>query len=189
MKIARAARESGLPVLHSLLALIPSDWPRDEFVLCGSAALAVRGIRDVHDLDVMIDPALWDETHALVREHGEKEHFERYAVGSTTEPRLVRLGCEIDIWDEHPRIANVADFARTLVCADLFEIQGRAVNVLSLRHTLAIKALAMVPGRSKDLQDMMYLARAIDAEEQPGYLHGPPAWHAPAVPPPPPVAQ
>lgn len=34
-------------------------WPielRDKIVLCGSACLAVRDIRDVHDLDVIFDP-------------------------------------------------------------------------------------------------------------------------------------
>lgn len=176
MRPLRPARESGLPVLHRLLALVPGEWPRDSFVLCGSASLAVRGIRDVHDLDLMVRPEIMEETHALVREHGEKGHSERYAVGAGGEPRLVRLECGLDFWTEHPRTANVADFARTLACADLFEVQGRAVNVLSLRHTLAIKALAMRTTRSKDLPDMVWLSRLIEDEERPGFLYGPPSW-------------
>ena len=31
----------------------------DHFVLTGSAVLAVRGIRDVHDLDLILTPELW----------------------------------------------------------------------------------------------------------------------------------
>jgi hypothetical protein len=173
------------PELARLLDLIPREWPADRFVLCGSAALAVRGVRDVHDLDVMIHPSLWREARALAAEHGEKPTTERYATDPDANPaagRLVRLACGIDFWDTHPRIARVADFKRSIDCSDLFEIGGRFVHVLGLRHVLAIKALAMVPGREKDLDDMCLLSRLIREEEESGIR----SWAAVPPPPPPP---
>lgn len=147
--------------LRSLLALIPTEWPRDSFILCGSAALAFRGVRDVHDLDILIRPELWPGLSHL-RGVEREEAYEQAG-------RLLRLDSGVDVFDSHPRIGNVAGFDQTLRAADLFRTcDGMVYNVLSMRHTLAIKALAMVDGREKDLADMRSLAALIGVEEGQG---------------------
>lgn len=87
--------------------------------------------------------------------------------------RLFRSDSGIDIFDSLPRIANVADFDRAFACSDIFE----GYRVLSLRHVLAIKALAMVPNREKDHADMTALAWLIKQEEERGGV----AWLGPAL--------
>lgn len=47
--------------------LIPDGWSRDDYVITGSACLAVRGVRDVNDLDLLVRMLLWDATEELAR--------------------------------------------------------------------------------------------------------------------------
>lgn len=162
------------PKLLSLLALIPDSWPRDQFVLCGSAGLAFRGLRDVNDLDILILPALWETLSSIPGEPKEKSEVEEAYTepddGSVAKARskLVRLSTDLDIFDALPCISNVTSFSRAQECADKFPSPIKDYDefqVLCLRHILAVKALAMVPKREKDFKDMMLLTEAIAREE------------------------
>jgi hypothetical protein len=37
------------------------NFPKDQFAVFGSSPMAVRNIRDVDDLDLIVKPELWDE--------------------------------------------------------------------------------------------------------------------------------
>lgn len=149
-----------------LVSYLPKGWGPDDFVLCGSACLAARGVRDVGDLDVLIRPELWEVVTHL--------HFNNaFPAGKKVLPfyedpvyesaqlegrRLLMTG-EIDFFDTMPRITNLGNL-------DIF---GAATiiggyRVVSLRHCMAIKAL--VPqSRPKDVTDMLLLAELIAEEE------------------------
>lgn len=37
------------------------NLPRNQYAIVGSGPLAVRGIREAHDLDILVTPELWDQ--------------------------------------------------------------------------------------------------------------------------------
>lgn len=138
-----------------LVSYLP-EWPKDSYVLCGSACLAVRGVRDVHDLDVLIiDPDMWKEVEAL---HSEG-HFPK-ATRDISFPalphRLLRTG-QIDFFD---RVTSLPlSFSEIVVNSDIYD----GHNIISLRHCLATKALSTVI-RDKDIADMPLLCQLISDE-------------------------
>lgn len=46
------------------------DLPKDQYVITSSGPLAVRGIREAHDIDLVVTPKLWE---ALKQKHPVKE--------------------------------------------------------------------------------------------------------------------
>ena len=178
------------PELFRYLDMLPKEWKRDQFILCGSAGLAFRGVRDIHDLDILILPELWgtvssiqgEQIHSSEKSYDEESGDDVCDVGvskvlalqppTKRYPRLMRLDSGIDIFDSMPKVANVCSFFRAKECSDKFEdprkLEGDSspFQVLSLRHILAIKALAMVPNRKKDLKDMRLLTQLIQIEEE-----------------------
>ena len=126
------------PNFKRLRGCLPASWSRDDYVITGSACLAVQGIRDVKDLDILIRPVLWPEVEQL------GAHFPKDEIAFFDEvPRLAHLGA--DVIFEH---------------AD--KVDG--YNIISLRHCLAIKAL-VTKSRPKDVQDMLLIAKLIAATE------------------------
>lgn len=157
-------RRARTPVYEELLSYLPKEWDADDYVLCGSACLAERGIRDVGDLDVQIKPKLWPE---VLRLH-EAGHFpegpdKQVQPGPDSDfggrDGRALLTSRIDFFVDIPRIFTLgADevFAKS-------ELR-RGRRIISLRHCLAIKAL--VPeSRRKDVNDMISLAFQISEEE------------------------
>lgn len=153
------------PVLKSFLQQIPKEWGVNDFVLCGSAGLAFRGVRDVHDLDVLVRPALFDSVHKIPGIQIQLLEYTEQGEAKPNPQRLVRLDTGFDIFDRPPR--DTFDFERALECADSFSDGEREYKVLCLRHILAVKTLAMaVPIRTKDWKDMAILAELIEDEEK-----------------------
>lgn len=165
------------PRFDALIADLPSHWPLDSFVLVGSAALAARGVRDVNDLDVLVlEPQLWLDIERLgkpvdIRPNPDPAYQPGARAQQAGEPPRARVVQRrrtpagfIDFLDELPRIAQcitpemtLADSAQIYVGQDV-----RPRRIVSLRHCLAIKALA---GRPKDIGDMVQLAQLIALEE------------------------
>jgi hypothetical protein len=136
------------PRLVELLTKIPKSWERDEFILMGSAALAFRGIRDVHDLDVLVTRSLYDTLNTKLLD------VDRY--GFTYADKLSEE--DVDVFQEVPRL-NLS-FVTALAESDTFD----GYRVMNLRHVLAIKAMIPAPGREKDYADMIAISRLISAE-------------------------
>jgi hypothetical protein len=139
----RRSRTVETPRLRKLLSEIPSNWDREDFVICGSATLAFRGIRDVHDLDILVRPELLESMR------GDLTHRDGSYASSYGDNGL------IDIFSKPPRLGSVT-FDDVKNEADQFE----GFYVQSARHTLAIKALVPIL-RDKDRPDMVELAKII----------------------------
>lgn len=164
------------PRLFALLSCVPRDWAPEDYVLCGSACMAARGLRDVRDLDLLVRPSLWSQAEELYLPHRDEAKHQAYADradpdvpikhGAPAMPsgprQLICTTLGIDVFTEMPRIARVVDFETTFAASDILYADGRLFNVISLRHALAIKALA---NRHKDLDDMIAIAQAIAQEE------------------------
>ncbi len=153
--------------LRAYMRVIDNKSP---FMFMGSAALAVRGVRDVNDLDVLIRPKLWGVVDMFAR----KKYWPTKAIppikhvptiAETLAPgdpeyvgrRLMRTGW-MDFADSLPRIAAAVTVDDVFKAAGTFD----GYQVISLRHCLAIKALA---NRPKDGPDMKALAELIMREE------------------------
>lgn len=163
--------------LRSLVELLPKEWDKSKFVLCGSASLAVHGFRDVHDLDVLVLPELWPEVkakfpdtiprglvgtgHALTDDdypNDDNDHAlvvngtEEHPIGGVPVERTTTR--KIELW----RVPDI-DFFDGLIrpVANNKQVFKDAVMwegylVLSLRHCLAVKALGW---RAKDKADIV----------------------------------
>jgi hypothetical protein len=154
-----------MPTMQRLLEYIPDDWPKDGYVLCGSAALAVRGVRDVRDLDILVWPQLWPDVEKRYCEGywPKREGTEPAKDGQSNDgPRrqLIITGW-FDFFTEPPRIASGIGAAGVFRNAE--QRPGWPGLVQSLRQVLAIKALAC---REQDLDDMIRLAHLIAEEER-----------------------
>ena len=162
--------------LERLVHQLPTEWSYPDFILCGSAALAIRGVRDVHDLDVFIHPGSWDSA-GLDRIPGivistTAEEYNATGDSEVSNQKLVRLDTGFDFFNALPRAT--CSFETAFECADDFKVEGRCIKVLCLRHVLAVKAIAMtVPMREKDWDDMAKLAALIEKEEK---LNERPKW-------------
>lgn len=157
------------PRYDELRRLLPGTWPRASFVLCGSAALAARGVRDVNDLDVLIKPDMCDAVRAHFASIGAAPRFENDYGDSTTraffaqyiigEPdALFPSGRKIDFFSVMPLVSPKKSEA---VFAEASTFDG--YQVVSLRHCLAVKALA---NRAHDTADMVTLALLIDQDSR-----------------------
>lgn len=135
------------------------------FVLTGSAVLAARGVRDVNDLDVLIRPELWGTVRDLnAKGYWPTKPIESPRIGTkgvhipdTDDPEygirdLLRTGW-MDFGDSLPRIASCVTVDQ--VFKDASVIDG--YQIMSLRHCLAIKALANRPKDGTDMQQLAYL--------------------------------
>ena len=159
--------------LIELLASLPGAFlrARSGFVVCGSGPMAVRGMRDVHDLDLLVDMNLWDrlesgefsEPEARV---GACSGFERSEKYGRTIYHAYRCGRTIDVFATTPRMDETHDH---MVVAGVERYQVPGVGLVAfqpLRGVLAIKALC--PTKPKHLADMISIAQRLAIEEAPG---------------------
>lgn len=137
-------------------------------MLTGSACLAARGVRDVHDLDVLVGYELWSQVHELDLEPLDAPPPQPIIDDETGiahlpddyEPRVIRQFVGFDFFTELPRMAKTIDWGLAWKSAQLID----GFYVISPRHCLAVKALA---NRDKDLTDIGTLAAIIMHEESP----------------------
>ena len=87
------------------------NLPKNEFAIFGSGPLAIRGIRDSRDLDIIVKPELWSNL-------AEKHKIEEFKV----EPKkqFIKIG-EIEIYPDWlpwlkdiDKLINTADFINGL---------------------------------------------------------------------------
>ena len=115
------------------------DLPKDQFVVVSSGALAVRGIREANDIDVIVTPALWSEL------------MEKYKVKlNNSGVETIDLDNEIEILNPSQSIfgnSSVVKIEDIFENADEFE----GIRYINLDHLKTIKS---VLGRDKDLIDI-----------------------------------
>lgn len=83
-------------MIPSIDKLQKINLPKGKFAIFGSAVLAIRNIRDAHDLDILVKADLWDE---LTRKY--PDHLKH-------DPVRIKLG-DIEIYNYWPFLADRVD--------------------------------------------------------------------------------
>jgi len=115
------------------------DLPADEFVIVSSGALAIRGIREAKDLDLITTPSLWDQ---LVKHYPVSRNefgVERIALNEGIEI----LNSNQSIFGNGKTIPLQQIFDQ----ADLFE----GLKFINLKH---LKVIKQKLGREIDIGDV-----------------------------------
>lgn len=113
------------------------NLPKDEYVLVGSAPLAIREIRDAHDLDVLVSDDLW------------KTLAQKYPINTDHGFNKLILSPDIDVLGDGSVFKNpqIASFEEMIKTADI--ISGHKFLNLEL-----LKKFKTKMGREKDLNDI-----------------------------------
>jgi hypothetical protein len=156
--------------LIRLLSSLPASFLNhpDQFVVCGSGPMAVRGMRDVRDLDLLVSADLFN----LAPSFG----FARPVIATTarydmTEDRLLQRIDEtgkIDLFRKTPKLDHTLE-EQVERGVDLFPRIGAMLQFQNLPDVLAIKLgviQAKRPSAPKHVADLEFLARTIVAEYQ-----------------------
>ncbi len=105
---------------------------RDEFAIIGSGTLAVRGLRDVNDLDIIVKDSLWNKLE------------NKYPVKKVGISNGISLG-EIDLLqDAKPWFDDVDELIDS---ADIIE----GIRYVNLKSILKLKRMR---GKEKDVRDI-----------------------------------
>ncbi len=113
--------------------------PKDQFVVVSSGALAVRGIREANDIDVIVQPDLWAE---LTKKYIVKLN------GNGIE--VIALDNEIEILNPSQSIFGNSSVIKIV---DIFKYSDEFddIKYINLDHLKSIKSAL---GRDKDLRDI-----------------------------------
>jgi len=123
----------------NLTALKKLNLPTSDFVVVSSGALAVRGICDARDLDVVVSDELWEE---LISKY--KVKINEFGI------KTVELENEIEILDPAGSLyGNQGGIPMKTIFekADIFE----GIKFINLNH---LKTIKLEVGREKDLHDV-----------------------------------
>lgn len=128
-----------MDIRFKLAELKKMDWPADEFVVVGSGPLAIRGIREAKDLDIIVTEKLWDK---LTEDH----------VPTVNEWGVERATVAEDVEILNPAQSlfgnsDVATMKEIFDTADVFD----GVKFINLDYLKKIKAKL---GRKSDLRDI-----------------------------------
>lgn len=126
----------GVNVLNELLNKLQAvDLPKGKFAIFGSGPMAVRGLKEPHDLDVIVPKDLWDE---FKRKGGwiEKQ--------GDIDPYLENKEGGVELWHEWRK----GEWDVPALIAEAEMIDGWPY--VKLEHVLTWKRLN---GRPKDLED------------------------------------
>ncbi len=128
-----------MKIKDQLLPLKKLDLPSDEFIVVSSGSLAIHGIREAKDIDVIVTESLWDELS------------KKYQVG-LNKWGIERLDLPNDIEILNPRQSIFGD-SKVVPLNDLFlkahVFEG--VKFMNLNH---LKEIKQALGRPVDLQDI-----------------------------------
>lgn len=125
-----------MDIYAALAELDKLGLPKDKCVIVSSGALAIRGLREAYDLDVLVTEDLWNELktkYKLTKTHP----VENIELGDI---QLMHTGS----WYLNPELTNIDEIFDT---AD--EINGHKFASLEI-----IKKVKKHEGREKDLRDV-----------------------------------
>lgn len=123
-------------------------FPSDEYVVVGSASLAVRGIREARDIDIVVVPELYD---ACEKERWDKQWHntgQRYVLHKQGREMEIEVYLDVNCEGYQPTTAELIDRADSI----------RGIPFVSLQDLLALKKGY---GRPKDLPDIQFIENAI----------------------------
>lgn len=118
--------------------------PAGKFAIFGSGPMAIRGIRESADLDIIVKQDLWEEL------------LGKYATCLHENPTCLRIG-NIEIFKDWP---NLADKVNEMI--DSAEIIGNFPYV-QIKYVVEWK---MKFGRKKDSEDLELIRKYIDNQKQ-----------------------
>jgi hypothetical protein len=130
-------------------ALRALDLPIGQYVVTSSGPMGVRGIREIDDIDLMVDDELWIQ---LVDRYGISED------GTRTE---VIEGIEAFREESFPRDPTVPSVADQIAHADM-------IDGLPFARLDDVIALKQAKGRPKDKQDIALIVAWRDGNESTG---------------------
>lgn len=114
------------------------NFPPDQFVVVSSGALAVRGIREAKDLDVIVSDNLWAELK------------NKYLVKNDTGFSRIEISENIEILGDGSTYTNssVVSFDEIFEKSDVFE----DIKFINLQHLKKIKAKLSRPIDIEDIK-------------------------------------
>ncbi len=116
------------------------NLPSGQFAVMGSGPLAVRGLREPHDLDIVVSDKLWEELS------------QKYPVVEGWHSGKIKLTEDIDAFT---RTAADIPVEELIARADIFD----GVRFVSLEDTIAAKR---VQNREKDLADIELIEKYLE---------------------------
>ncbi len=126
------------------------NLPRDQYAITASGPLAVRGIRESNDIDIIVTKELWRE---LSEEHGvTKEEFETINVGN------------IQILGDGSIFSNPGLETTKKQIKDADVINGRRYVKLE-----TVKKFKEAMDRDKDIRDIKLIDEYLDISKNHGY--------------------
>lgn len=121
------------------------NLPRDEFAICGSGPLAVREIRDSHDIDIIVKKKLW------------KQLAKKYPVHQSDNNRNFIQIRDIEMYEDwFPLLENAGKFIET---ADV--ING--FRFVKLDYVMKWKKIM---NREKDQIDIKLIEKYLKKQEK-----------------------
>lgn len=129
-----------MPLFQAQLeSLVRLHLPTEQYVVVSSGALAVRGIRDSRDLDIVVTESLWND---LVHKHP--------IARNSNGVRILQLDNTIEVLQPHDSMFGdsiIVPFQTICEHADIF----CGIKFIALGH---LKMIKQVMGRDKDLRDI-----------------------------------
>lgn len=131
----------------------PLTYPGVVFI--GSAALAIRGIRDVRDLDILVPRDLLDRLRMCGQVTGD-------AVAIKTPHGVLQISDRMTVHGpvESPLGPILADAVRAKATMESYSyVTGGLVRVISLEHLILLK---QTRGLTKDFDDIQLIKRYLE---------------------------
>ncbi len=117
------------------------EFPKDEYVIVGSGPLGIRGIREVHDLDIVVSDRLWkklsEKYEILDGDPGTKKMYIPTSIEILGGPSFISDG-------QTPTVEEMIKGAEFI----------NGYPFMTLQYTIFFK---LRRGREKDLRDLLLI--------------------------------
>ncbi|MBN1216104.1 MAG: hypothetical protein JXA99_11775 [Candidatus Lokiarchaeota archaeon] len=117
------------------------NLPKDQYVLWGSAPLAIKGLRKARDIDIVVTQSLWDDLLKVYNSQGEKKN-------------VIKLG-DIEIWND---LLNLTDKIDEIVSNSDMIME---LPFMKLSYVIEWKKMR---GKEKDLKDIDLINNYLNQE-------------------------
>lgn len=125
------------------------NLPNSDFIIVSSGALAIRGIREARDIDVVVTKTLWNELS------------EKYPVVLEDNVERIHFDNDIEILNPKQSIfgnSELLPLEEMFKEADVFE----DIKFINLNH---LKKVKQKVGREKDLNDIVLIDNYLESQK------------------------